>query len=134
MSKLGKVDFVPFSKVDGIEEKLKEGKISGTRCKKCMGIYLPPRMDCPECLDEEMEWVDCEKRGILVTYTTIHAAPAGFEEDAPYTICLVDVEGGGRLIGWLDGSEEDIGIGMNVSIGIRELPEDRMLYSVSPEE
>jgi len=131
LGKLGKVDFVPFSKVDGIEERLKEGKISATRCKKCKNIYLPPRMDCPVCLDEEMEFVDCENKGTLVTFTTIHVAPAGFEDDAPYTICLVDVEGGGRLIGWLDGSEEDIKIGMNVAVGIKDLPEDRMIYSVS---
>ncbi len=134
MGKLGKVDFVPFSKVDGIEERLKEGKISATRCKKCKNIYLPPRMDCPECLDEDMEWVDCEGKGTLVTYTTIHAAPAGFEDDAPYTICLVDVEGGGRLVGWLDGKEEELKIGMGVSVGIRDLPEERMIYFVTPEK
>lgn len=133
MSKLGKVDFVPFSKVDGIEEKLKEGKISGTMCKKCGNIFLPPRMDCPECLDEEMEWVDCENEGTLVTFTTIHAAPAGFEEDVPYTICLVDVKGGGRLLGWLEGKEEDTKIGMTVRIRIKDLPEERMIYSVKPE-
>ena len=132
MGKLGKVEFVPFSKVDGIEEKLKEGKISGTQCKKCNEVYLPPRMDCPDCLDEEMEFVDCQNEGTLVTFTTIHSAPAGFEDDAPYTICLVDVEGGGRLLGWLDGNEEDIKIGMNVSVGIKDLPEDRMIYSVNP--
>lgn len=133
MSKLGKVDFVPFSKVDGIEEKLKEGKIAGTKCKKCGNIFLPPRMDCPECLDEEMEWVDCESKGTLVTYTTIHAAPAGFEDDVPYTICLVDVAGGGRLLGWLDGKEEDMKIGMAVKLGVKDLPGDRMIYSVKPE-
>lgn len=128
---LGKISFVPPSKIKEYLTYLEDGKIAGTKCKSCGTQHLPPRADCDKCMSEDMEWLVREPKGEIVTYTTIHVGPTGFEDAVPYTICMVELEGGGRLLGWLDDAEEkDISVGQNVSINLKEFEGDRIIYAV----
>jgi uncharacterized OB-fold protein len=53
----------------------------------------------------------------------------GFEDDKPYTLAVVDLEEGGRALGWLDGlTEEDLSIGMAMKLEIKNLPEDKYTF------
>ena len=127
--KFGKVTFAPYSKVSVFVDKLKEGKIEGTKCRKCSTFYFPPKGDCPKCSASDMEWVTVKGDGKLVTYTTIHAAPTGFEKDAPYTIGVVSLPEGGHLMAWLeDLKEADLKVGMDLKVVPKALPEDRIMY------
>lgn len=128
---LGKISFVPPSKIKEYLEYLEDGKIAGTKCKNCETLHLPPRADCDNCMSDDMEWLVKEPKGEIVTYTTIHVGPTGFEDVVPYTICVVEMEGGGRLMGWLDeATEEDISVGQAVSINLKEFEGDRIIYAV----
>ena len=92
---------------------LAEGKIKATRCTGCGHIEFPPRADCPLCGGKGFEWVEISGRGKLVTYTTIHAAPTGFGDRTPYTIGVIDLDEGGRLLSWVqDVPEEELDVGM----------------------
>jgi uncharacterized OB-fold protein len=53
-----------------------------------------------------------------LSYTKIHAAPTGFEDVAPYTIGVVDLEETGRLLAWFGESidESEIKIGMDLQV------------------
>ena len=55
-------------------------------------------------------------RGTLATFTRIDAAPAGFEDLAPYVLAVADLHAGGRLMAWTGDSlpEGDLEIGMEV--------------------
>jgi len=131
--KFGKMSFVPNAKASPFVDYLKKGKIRGTKCKSCRELYFPPRGDCLHCFSSDMEWVDFSGKGKLVTYTTIHVPPAGFEEVAPYTLCLVDLKEGGRLLAWLEESkEENLKIGMDVTILPKDLGNERIAYVVKP--
>lgn len=96
----GKVSFVPYSKVQDFAVHLKDGRLMGTRCTQCGYQTFPPRADCPECMSGAFEFVEYSGRGTLYTYTEIAAAPTGFDDVVPYTILVVDLEEGGRLLGW----------------------------------
>jgi uncharacterized OB-fold protein len=127
--RFGKVSFAPFTKVSKFVDFLDEGKIKGTVCKKCGTFHFPPRGDCVSCPSTEIEWKEISGNGKLVTFTTIHAAPIGFEEDKPYTLAMVDLEEGGRALGWLDDmTEEDLNIGMALKLEIKNLPDDRYSF------
>ena len=54
--KFGTVAFTSQSKVNDFIDHLENGKVCGVRCKKCGLQFFPPRADCPECLDNDMEW------------------------------------------------------------------------------
>jgi hypothetical protein len=68
-------------------------------------------------MSSEFEWIDYSGNCRLISYTTIHAAPTGFEELAPYTLGVVELEEGGRLLAWVeDVNESELKIGMKLKV------------------
>ncbi len=97
----GKVSFVPYTKVSDFAVHLKDGRLMGSECGKCGFFTFPPRADCPECMSPEFGYREISGRGTVHTFSTIAAAPTGFEDDVPYTIAVIDLEEGGRLLAWV---------------------------------
>ncbi len=131
----GKVSFVPYTKVQDFAVHLKDGVLMGSRCKDCGYQIFPPRADCPECMSDAFELVEYSGKGTLFTYTRIDAAPTGFDDDVPYTIAVIEMEGGGRALGWFGETiaDEEIQIGMEVQLVPRifeETPDIRVYYTV----
>ena len=93
----GVVSFTDQAKVADFVTYLEQGKVMATRCKKCGHEYFPPRADCPDCIGSEVEWFAIEDAGKLATYTTVNYGPSGFENDAPYTLAIVDFPSGLRV-------------------------------------
>jgi len=114
----GKVSFVPYSKVSDFAVHLKDGRLMGSVCSGCGYSTFPPRADCPECLGERFELRERSGRGTVYTFTEITAAPTGFEALTPYTIAVVDLEEGGRLLAWTGDTlpSGQVSIGMEVQV------------------
>lgn len=131
----GKVNFSPYTKVSDFAQHLKDGRLMGTRCKKCGATSFPPRADCGVCMSGEFEFFELSGKGTLHTFTKIVAAPTGFEDLAPYIVGVVDLEEGGRLLAWIGETirEEAIRIGMDLQVVPRifeELAEIKVYYSL----
>ena len=127
----GTISFVPFSKVEEFPKFLKDGMIKGMKCRKCNVFYFPPRADCTECMGNDMEWKETKGIGTLITFTTIYAAPTGFEGKTPYTIGLIDLDEGGRILANIEGMGEDqIKIGMKLKAVPTKLEDDRITYTL----
>jgi len=131
----GKVSFVPYTKVSDFAVHLKDGRLMGTRCADCGFTTFPPRADCPKCLSAEFEFEEWSGRGTVYTFSEIAAAPTGFEDDVPYTVAVVDLEEGGRLVAWVGETigEGELKIGDPVQV-VPQVFEDvediRVYYSV----
>lgn len=78
-------------------EALQQGKWITTVCKSCEKKTFPPKTACPHCWSPDVEWSDLSERGTLYSWTRIHAAPAAFASETPYTAGIVDLECGIRL-------------------------------------
>lgn len=131
----GKVNFSPFTKVTDFAQHLKDGYLMGTRCKQCGATSFPPRADCLACMSDEFEFFEMKGKARLHTYTRIDAAPTGFEDEVPYTVGVVDLEEGGRLLAWIGETvkEEEIEIGMELQVVPRifeEMEEIKVYYSL----
>lgn len=131
----GKVSYCPHTKVSEFAVHLKDGHLMASRCKKCGHTSFPPRADCPKCLGGEFEYSRLSGEGTLVTYTRIDAAPAGFEDMAPYVVGVVDLKETGRLLAWIGDSipEKEIEIGMPIQVVPRifeELEEIKVYYTL----
>jgi uncharacterized OB-fold protein len=131
----GLVSYVPYTKVEGFADHLREGRIMGSCCQGCGAVTFPPRSDCSACLDEHFEFIEYSGRGTLHTYTRIEAAPTGFERLTPYVVGMVDLEEGGRAVAWIGETvqEEDIEIGMDLQLVPRMSEEEeriRVYYSL----
>jgi uncharacterized OB-fold protein len=135
----GRVGFTSHTRVSDFARQLKEGRIMASRCTACGHRAFPPRADCEACMGRAFEWVEISGRGKLHTWTTIAAAPARFEQDAPYTIGLLDLEEGGRALAWFGEGfpMESVAIGMPLRLVPRMLEEVERIhvfYSLEPAE
>lgn len=130
----GKVNFVPCTKVGEFAEHLKNGRIMGTRCRRCGTVTFPPRADCEKCMASDWEFVQYSGKAKLVTFTQISAAPTGFEDMVPYTIGVADLPEGGRVLAWVRGIEPaGLRIGMDMKLVPRifeEIPEIKLYYTL----
>jgi len=125
----GRVSYVPHTKVSDFADHLKDGRIMGSRCKGCGNEAFPPRADCAKCFSGDFEYFEVSGRGTVHTWTTIEAAPSGFEDVAPFAIGVVDLEETGRLLAWFGESipKEEIGIGMEVQVVPRIFEEEEAI-------
>jgi uncharacterized OB-fold protein len=131
----GKVNFSPYTKVSEFAQLLKDGYLMATRCKKCGATSFPPRADCAECMSGEFEFLEISGKATLHTYTKIVAAPTGFEDVAPYTVGVADLEETGRILAWIGETikEDEIEIGMQLQVVpqiFEELEEIKVYYSL----
>jgi len=102
------------------EQFLNEGKIMGSKCKKCGALALPPRPICISCFGSKMEWVQLKGTGKLAAFTSIVVAPPhmvkeGFDRNNPYVVGVVELDEGvkavARIIGVDAKKPEQIKVG-----------------------
>ncbi len=126
----GTVSFTTEAKTVDFINYLEQGKVMTTRCKKCGTSYFPPKMDCPSCLDSDVEWFEIKNNGKLITYSTVQYGPSGFEDEAPYTLGIAEFGDGLRVFGRLskDIKEDDIKPGMELKVVPMKLPGNRIAY------
>jgi len=129
--KFGKVNYVAETKVHDFVKFLEEGKIMGSKCKNCQRIYFPPRADC-DCLSGEPEWTQLSGNCKLITYTTLHFAPASFRNDAPYTLGVAQFDEGPTVFAPLSKEikAEEIKIGMRLKLVPETLPDGKIIYEL----
>jgi len=127
--KFGTVSFTSITKVNDFVDYLEKGKVMGTRCKGCGLVFFPPRADCYQCLESDVEWIEISGKGKLVSYSKLEYAPVGFGDDLPYSIALLDY-GNHKIFGRIasDMPEEDIEVGMEMKTEVNKLPNGQLNY------
>lgn len=98
----------------------------GMRCGNCNKVLFPPRYICPYCRRMgKLEPYRLKRRGKVLTYTVVHVAANGFEDQAPYVLAIVELEDGPRLTAQVtDCNMDEIKIGDEVEIVFRRMGED----------
>jgi len=79
-------------------------------CEECGEVLAPPRLRCPGCR-KEMRVTEASGLGMVVTHTTVHVVPEGF--DPPIMVGLVKLDGGGQVLARADFTLET---GMRVNV------------------
>ncbi len=94
----------------------------GEVCPNCDHKIFPPRDICPECGQDARTHFHFSGRGKLYSFTTLYDAPTGHEEQAPYTVALVELEEGPLVTAQItDLGEDELEIGMPVEMVTRKL-------------
>jgi uncharacterized protein len=97
----------------------------GEVCPHCDAKIFPPRDVCPHCGGEAKTAFTFSGKGEVYSYTHMSDAPAGFEENAPYTVALIKLQEGPLVTAQLtdlDGTA--VQIGMPVEMVTRKLRQD----------
>lgn len=101
-------------------------RLEAAECTKCGKILYPPRLVCPDCGARDFKQVVLPRNGTVLTFTIIRVPPAGFTEQTPLPLALIELENGVRLMAQLADVEDPatVKIGMPVRLEFRRISWD----------
>ncbi|MFQ5382040.1 MAG: Zn-ribbon domain-containing OB-fold protein [Dehalococcoidia bacterium] len=74
------------------------GELRLQRCDDCGTPYFPPRPFCPACSSRSVSVFSASGRATLHTYVISHRAMPGSGLEPPYSIAVVELEEGPRML------------------------------------
>jgi uncharacterized OB-fold protein len=95
-----------------------EGRLLLRACLACGHIFYYPRLACPRCSSRQLDWLGASGRGVIHSHTTVFTSFYGpdWETDIPYTVLLVDLIEGPRMLSRLTGDDNRLRIGRGVQV------------------
>jgi uncharacterized OB-fold protein len=98
---------------------LRESRLQTTKCLDCEHITFPPKPVCPNCWSGRVDWIRLRGTGVLRSYTEVCVAPLMFAAEAPYILCLVDLDEGVRCLSRIQAAWEDLRPDAHVDVRFR---------------
>jgi uncharacterized protein len=81
-----------------------QGRLVFQRCDDCAYLRWPAAGVCPECLSRSFAWEQVEPAGTVWSHVVYHRAYAAhLKERVPYSVTLVELDCGVRLVSTLVG-------------------------------
>jgi len=97
---------------------LNEGRLSAQRCTTCGYLRWPPSELCPECMRPGAAWETLRGTGTVWSYAVYRRAMHPALADAvPYTVAVIDLPEGIRVLGTVLTSTGDADADGEVRIG-----------------
>ncbi len=83
----------------GYWEAAERGELALQRCQDCGAVQLYPRRRCVSCGAGRLDYVPASGDGTVYTFSTIYRnPPSDFIEELPYTLAIVILDEGPRLL------------------------------------
>lgn len=126
-----------YTQIHEFYENLREGELTTTQCTDCGAVHFPPRIICPECMSDDLEYVPLPHEGELYSFTEVRGTAAiGMNNDTPFVAGVVDL-GNIRLSARVDDAGyDDLEIGDPVQLKIVEIDDsieqERVFYRFEP--
>ena len=97
----------------------------GARCRACGRTLFPRAEVCPYCSSDDVEGVRLSPTGTLWGWTTVTAAPPGYEGPVPFGFGVVELPEGVRVITRLETvGVADVRFGMPMRAGVAALADN----------
>jgi len=120
-------------------DRLSDGSLSTTACQDCGERHFPPRIVCPECTSDDLEYVSLPHDGTLFAFAAVRGGgPVGM--DTPFVTGVVDLNGVDiQLSARIDGTDYgDLAIGDPVTLQVVDIDgptnQDRVFYRFTPRD
>ena len=115
-------------------EGAKQQKLLIQHCLDCGAYQFYPQAHCRGCLSDRLDWVESKGTGCVYSYSVVHRAPsAAFDKDAPYTVALIDLPEGCRMLSnVVEVGPEEVRIGMEVEVVFEEITPEISLPKFRP--
>ncbi|MBX6378726.1 MAG: Zn-ribbon domain-containing OB-fold protein [Clostridia bacterium] len=112
----------------------RQGRLLFQECRACGQRQFYPRGFCTACGRDDLAWVESRGRGTVASFTVVHQAfDPSFSADVPYTVALVDLDEGVRMMSNIVGCDPaQVHIGMRVEVVFEPVTEDVTLYKFRP--
>lgn len=96
----------------------------GVRCEECKNEFFPPVYVCRRCGSRSLTDKEMPKTGKILTYTELKETLAGFEDQEPMLLGIIQLDNGVRILGQIvDTAAENLSIGDRVKAVFRKIQE-----------
>ncbi|AQZ53897.1 Zn-ribbon domain-containing OB-fold protein [Martelella mediterranea] len=75
-----------------------EGVLKIQKCAGCNEHVFYPRLVCPHCMSDELDWVCVSGCARIHALTIVHRSTAPFRDDLPFAVAIVELEEGPRMM------------------------------------
>ena len=97
-------------------EGVESGELRIQRCSGCERLRHPPRPMCATCNSLNWDWVVSSGRGEVYSFV-VHHHPPVFGLETPFTIAVVELEEGTRIVGNVIGTDpSNVHVGQPVGV------------------
>jgi uncharacterized OB-fold protein len=97
--------------------------LHGSYCENCKTPFFPARAVCPNCRRKgKMIEQDMPRKGKIYSFTEVFVSPAGFENETPYFLAIIELENGAKVLSQIvDSEKEKVKIGATVKKVFRKI-------------
>jgi uncharacterized OB-fold protein len=97
---------------------LTRGELLLQHCRDCGHVQFYQRALCGRCLGPNLEHRPASGRGTIYSFSTVYRPPSPeFKDDVPYTVVLVELAEGPRMLSTLvDVAPETVRLGQAVEV------------------
>ena len=115
-------------------EAARQEKLVIQHCEDCKENIFYPRLYCPECHSENLDWIESSGRGTVYSFSVVHSnSPSAFIDDIPYVVAIVRLEEGVQMCTNIVGCDpEDIRCDMPVEVTFERLDDEFTLPKFKP--
>lgn len=87
-------------------------------CKACDKAFFYPRVWCPQCLGQDLDWINASGRGVIYSFSVVHQAPfPAYRGDVPYVLAVIELAEGPRMMANVLHCDPDtVRVGMPVEV------------------
>ena len=105
------------------------------QCSSCGQFWFPPGNRCAHCLSETWRWQPLSGKGSVITFTVMRRAyQSGFADELPYTVAVIELREGPRLISNVIGCPpEAVQVGMPVQVVFEDCTPEATLPKFIPQ-
>jgi uncharacterized OB-fold protein len=114
-------------------EGLAAGEVRLQKCGQCGTHQYPPESFCYECGAPELSWVSVTGEGTVYSFIVVHQLyHQAFKDFLPYTVAIVQMDEGPRMLSAMLGLQAPVAIGDRVKPCIRRVGQDQAFLTYVP--
>lgn len=104
------------------------------KCSDCNEFVFYPRIACPHCFSDNMDWVEASGKGTVYSYTIVeNNSPSAFINDIPYVVAVIKLEEGVQMLSNIVGCDpEEVKCDMPVQVTFEKLNDEFTLPKFKP--
>lgn len=107
---------------------LQAGVFTIQRCGQCNNSIFYPRMICPHCGSDDLQWYEPSGKGTVYSTTVVRNKP---EKGGDYNVALIDLEEGPRMMSRVEQiAPDEVKIGLAVNARVKQTDDSALLVFV----
>ena len=112
---------------------LAQGEVRLQKCNACGVHQYPPESFCYECGAQAPSWVAVAGEGTVYSFIVVHQQyHKAFKDFLPYTVAIVQMDEGPRMLCTMLGLDKPIAIGDRVKPRIRQVDAEKAFLTYIP--